>query len=210
LRISVESSEKDDLAARLKAQLTSEKAKSQDLAAKLAAMSAASSDASGKRIKVGLFCSCAGSLLTLDPLVRTLALAQKVAAAEAVREELLVEGQRLMEDKQKLEATVKEVRKALQGKHQELRKALEDKAEVEKMAEGFEKELKSAGITYEKNEEKMTQIRNMSQETAKQLTKVEREKASLQESDANDSRSPFPKYRSLLTLFRTSGASRGS
>ena len=112
--------------------------------------------------------------MTLDPLVRTSALVQKVAAAEAVREELLVEGQRLMEDKQKLEATVKEVRKALKGKQEELRKALEDKAEVEKMAEGFEKELKSAGITYEKNEEKMTQIRNMSQETAKQLTKVEK------------------------------------
>ena len=197
MRIFVESSEKDDNVERLKAQLTSEKAKSQDLAAKLAAMSAASSDASGKRKKESLFCSYAGSLLTLNPLVRTSALAQKVAAAEAVREELLVEGQRLMEDKQKLEATVKEVRKALKGKQEELRKALEDKAEVEKMAQGFEKELKSAGITYEKNEEKMTQIRNMSQETAKQLTKVEKEKASLQERDANSSRSLFPEYRSL-------------
>ena len=48
------------------------------------------------------------------------------------------------------------------------------------MAEGMEKELKSAGITYEKNEEKLAQIRNMSQETAKQLAKAEKEKASMQ------------------------------
>ena len=41
------------------------------------------------------------------------------------------------------------------------------------MAEGMEKELKSAGITYEKNEEKLAQIRNMSQETAKQLAKAD-------------------------------------
>jgi hypothetical protein len=39
----------------------------------------------------------------------------QLAEAEAVRAELLAEGQRLMEDKQKLEATVKELRKALKA-----------------------------------------------------------------------------------------------
>ena len=62
---------------RLQALLAAEKAKSKEQAAQFVALSAASSDAA--------------------------MMAEKVAAAEAVREELLVEGQRLMEDKQRMD-----------------------------------------------------------------------------------------------------------
>ena len=152
--LSVENSERMDEVEQLKEALVSEQHKAAAASKHVNALQDASSSASD--------------------------VAAKLTEAEAAREELLREGQRLMEDKQKLEATVKELRKSLKSKQDLLNKALEDKTEVEKMAEGMEKELKSAGITYEKNAEKMQEIRNMSSETAKQLSKAEKDKASLQ------------------------------
>jgi hypothetical protein len=105
---------------------------------------------------------------------------QRLATVEAEKAGLMEEGKKLMDEKQKLEATLKEVRRVLRGKQEELEQALADKDEVQRAVEGMERELRSVGATYEKNEEKMSHMRSVSQETAKQLAKAEKEKAALQ------------------------------
>ena len=90
-------------------------------------------------------------------------------------------GQKLMSDKQKLEATIKELRKAIKSKGEELKLLTEEKSELQKKADDFERELKAAAISYETSVSKIAQMRAMTQDTAAVNVELQKDKDSLQE-----------------------------
>ena len=90
-------------------------------------------------------------------------------------------GQKLMSDKQKLEATIKELRKAIKSKGEDLKLLTEEKSELQKKADDFERELKAAAISYETSVSKIAQMRAMTQDTAALNVELQKDKDSLQE-----------------------------
>ena len=87
-------------------------------------------------------------------------------------------GQKLMSDKQKLEATIKELRKAIKSKGEELKLLTEEKSELQKKADDFERELKAAAISYETSVSKIAQMRAMTQDTAALNVELQKDKDS--------------------------------